>query len=351
MKTAGKCQTNRGAVLPPGRLGWLIVGAPAALLLVALGVLPAAEVKEPKFVLAWGKKGDNAGEFYSPIGIALSKKDEVYVTDLNNARLQKFTADGKYLGGFDLPLDTPKRKTSLAGGIAVDDKGLIYLSFMGQDRVGVYTEEGKLVREWGKRGKGDGEFHQPGGIVLGPDGTVSVADQCNHRVQKFTADGKFLAKWGGYGSEAGQFGGPEAAGSRFAGPHFLALDSKGRLYTTEGVRGRVQQFAPEGKPLSAWGDKGTQPGGFGALKTGYAPNTFGPIAIYVDRHDRVWVSSLNDRVQLFTTEGKYLFGIGGTGNEPGQFARPHGMAVDSKGHLYVADAGNERIQKFEIPDP
>ena len=65
----------------------------------------------------------------------------------------------------------------------------------------------------------------------------------------------------------------------------------------------------------------------------------------------MWVSSLNDRVQLFTPEGKFLLGLGGTGKGPGQFARPHGLAVDSKGNLYVADAGNQRIQKFEVPDP
>lgn len=83
----------------------------------------------------------------------------------------------------------------------------------------------------------------------------------------------------------------------------------------------------------------------------HANLTFGPIGVMVDKHDRVYVSSLNDRVQLFTPEGTYLFGLGGTGNEPGQFVRPHGMTVDSKGHLYVADAGNQRIQKFAIPEP
>jgi sugar lactone lactonase YvrE len=329
-------------------VGLAIAGLLALLL---AGPLPAGDVKEPKLLLTWGKKGDQPGEFYSPIGIAINAKDEVFVTDLNNARLQKFTADGKYLGGFDLPWDNPKRRSSQAGGIALDGKGLIYLSFMAQDRVGVYTEDGKLVREWGKHGTGDSEFRWPGGIVLTPDGTVFVADQGNHRVQKFTTDGKFLGNWGEYGSQPGWFGGMEPAGSRFAGPHFLARDSKGRLYTTEGVLGRVQQLSPEGKPLLAWGDKGTQPGGFGALATPYARHTFGPIAVLVDHHDRVWVSSLNDRVQLFTPEGKYLLGIGATDKEPGQFARPHGMALDSKGNLYVADGGNQRIQKFAIPEP
>ena len=192
----------------------------------------------------------------------------------------------------------------------------------------------------------------PAASSCGRDGTVYVADQCNHRVQKFTTRGEVPGASGASTAPSrGSSAAPEPAGSRFGGPHFLAQDSKGRLYTTEGVLGRVQQFSAEGKPLLAWGDKGDQPGGFGALQTGYAKHTFGPIGVLVDRHDRVWVSSLNDRVQAFTPEGKYLFGIGGTGKEPGQFARPHGMAVDSKGHLYVGDAGNQRIQKFEIPDP
>jgi sugar lactone lactonase YvrE len=326
----------------------------AVLLLLGGGVTFAQEgkeVKEAKFLLAWGQKGDKPGEFYSPIGIAINARDEVYVTDLNNGRLQKFSAGGKHLGGFDLPVDSSKKKSSLVGGIALDDRGLIYLSFMIQHRVGVFTEEGKLVREWGKPGKEDGEFNQPGGILLLGDGTLYVTDQCNHRIQKFTTEGKFLAKWGGHGKEPGQFGAPDAVGSRFAGPHFLAKDSQGRLYTTEGVAGRVQQFSPEGKPLLAWGDKGSQPGGFGALQTPYAKQTFGPIGIMIDKHDRVWVSSLNDRVQAFTPEGKFLLSIGGTGTEPGQLARPHGMAMDSQSRFYVADAGNQRIQKFEIPGP
>jgi DNA-binding beta-propeller fold protein YncE len=240
------------------------------------------------------------GEFYSPIGIAINKKDEVFVTDLNNARLQKFSAEGMYLGGFDLPRDTPKRKSCLIGGIAVDEDGLLYLSFMLQDRVAIYTEAGQLVRQWGKHGAGDGEFHQPGGIVLAPGGTVYVADQCNHRIQMFNTEGRSRGKWGEHGSGPGQFGGNEPAGSRFGGPHFLARDSKGRIYTTEGTLGRVQQFTAEGKPVHAWGDKGSEPGGFGALKTGFSKNTFGPIGVFVDKQDHVWVSSLNDRVQGFT---------------------------------------------------
>ena len=65
----------------------------------------------------------------------------------------------------------------------------------------------------------------------------------------------------------------------------------------------------------------------------------------------MWVSSLNDRVQCFTPDGKFLFGLGGSGSDLGQFTHPKGMVFDSHGNLYAADAGNQRIQKFEIPQP
>lgn len=338
-------------------------------ILISLSTARAADpTAQPKFLLAWGKRGDKPSEFYSPIQIAISKRDEVFVADLNNGRIQKFNTEGKYLGEFELLADKLPRKGTGIGGMALaEDEGpelLIYLSFMNQNRIGVFTESGKLLRQWGRKGdspagwsgdyrqgSGDGEFEQPGGIVLVGDRTLFVTDQCNHRVQKFTREGKFLTKWGEYGDKPGQFGAPEVKGSRFAGPHFLARDSQGRLYTTEGVAGRVQVVSPDGKPLMAWGDKGDQPGGFGAYMTKYAKHSFGPIGVMVDKYDRVWVSSLNDRVQMFTPDGKFVLMLGGHGTEPGKFHRPHGMAMDSQGNLYVVDASNQRVQKFAVPKP
>lgn len=337
--------------------------------LAAVLPCPAAEAAEPAvnvtFLLEWGKKGSAHGEFDSPIGIAINRSDEIFVTDMHNHRVQKFTAEGKFLAAIDIPLDGKSGRGS-GPGIAVDREGHVYVSIMGEHKVRVYSADGKLIRQWGKKGKAAGEFKEPGGIALGRDESVYVADQGNHRVQKFTPEGTFLAEWGEHGSKPGQFGGEEPAGSRFAGPHFLAIDSHGNVYTTEGVLGRVQKFTAEGKFLLAWGDKGDQPGGFGSLKNPYSSNTFGPIGICTDRQDRVWVSSLNNRVQLYSPEGKYLTGLGGRavplldgegkylapkGNEePGQFLMPHAMVVDSRGCLYVVDANHNRIQKFRIGD-
>ncbi len=91
----------------------------------------------------------------------------------------------------------------------------------------------------GQGGKSEGEFDQPGGIAIAKDGTVYVADQVNRRVQRFTTEGKFLGKWGEYGSKPGQFDGVENLKNRTGGPHFLAFDRDGNIFTTEGKLGRV----------------------------------------------------------------------------------------------------------------
>lgn len=304
---------------------------------------------QAKFVREWGRKGDQPGEFSSPIGLAFNARDELFVTDLNNARVQRFSTGGEHLGGFDLPRDMPERNSTIIGGIAIDGEDLVYLSYMNQHKIVVYRPSGDVVREWGRKGPANGEFNQPGGLLFLPDGNLLVADQCNHRLQKFSRTGEYLAQWGGYGSEPGQFDGLGTPGSRFGGPHFVARDSQGRLYTTEGMQGRVQQFAADGTFLARWGDKGDQPGGFGAYTFGNLAHSMGPIGIVIDRHDRVYVSSLNNRVQCFDTQGKFLFGITGTGRANDDLLHPHGMAFDRQGFFYIADSGNQRILKFELP--
>ena len=293
----------------------------------------------PKFLLEWGRKGTNAGEFTSPIGIAIGPRDELFVAEFNANRVQRFTPQGKFLGQFPV-LKNP-------GGIAVDARGRCYVSSMTQHRVGVYETSGQPVAEWGgKQGAADDEFYQPGGMVMGPDGAVWIADQGNHRVLRIAPEGKLRGKFGTHGSAPGQFGGAGSKGSRFGGPQFLAFDRQGNLYTTEAPGGRIQRLDVTGKPLAAWGDNSDAPGGFGGRVKPERTPLPGPIAVWVDRLGRIWVSATNNRVQLFTPEGRYLLTLGGAGDGPGQFRLPHGMATDSQGNIYVADASNQRIQKF-----
>jgi sugar lactone lactonase YvrE len=291
--------------------------------------------------LEWGRRGQGEGEFNACVGIAVGKDDEIFTAEFRNQRVQRFTCEGKVLSAFPVQPH--------AGGLAVDHEGIVFVAHWNSNKVAAYSPDGKLLREWGQKGTADGEFQLPGSIALGPDGLLYVPDQGNSRIQVFTREGKFVRKWGQLGSEPGQFGGGQSPGGRFAGPQFVAFDRTGNVYATDAALDRVQKFTSEGKALAHWGSESAEPGGFGPPpknKDG-TPGMGGPISICVDNHDRVWVSATNNRVQLFTNDGKYLCGLGGEGTEPGRFHLPHGIALDSQGRLYVSDTMNARIQKFD----
>jgi len=337
------------SVEPMSRRTFLGVGALTALASMTRSETELPKAVAPRFLRQWGKEGSDKGEFHAPIGLAVAD-DKLFVADFHNGRVQKFTLDGKFLAAFDVG--------PYAGGLAVDRAGNIIVSHFpgfsagdlkkgGIDKLTVHDASGKFVRQWGKSGKGPGEFDFPGGVAIGPKGRIYVADQTNRRVQVFTPEGKFLFQWGKFGTKPGEFGGNTNPRARTGGPQFLAFDSEGNVYTTEASVGRVQKFTADGKFLLAWGDNSTKPGGFG----GRPKNLPGPIGICVDRRGRLWVSATNNRVQLFDPRGKYLAGIGGKGDGPGQFNVPHGLALDSKDNLYVADTLNHRIQVFATDVP
>ncbi|HVU88871.1 MAG TPA: hypothetical protein VHD36_16225 [Pirellulales bacterium] len=304
----------------------------------------------PKFLCEWGGQGASEGEFNFPIGIAINRADEVFVTDFYNARVQKFSSDGKFLTAFPV--------SAFPGGMAFDREENLYIAHAGippsryeearkRDKIAVFTTAGEPLREWGKFGQGDGEFDMPGGLAISRDDRVYVADQCNRRVQVFDTQGKFLTKWGRKGFEHGEFGGNPHPKAFFAGPTFVAVDEQGNVYTTEAVLGRVQKFSPNGKFLDAWGDNEVAPGKFGGFFGAFEQkNMQGPTGLAFDTKGRLWVNAIGGRIQRFTADGAYQVGFGEEGTKSGQFYAPHGIGIDSHGCLYVVDAFNHRIQKF-----
>ena len=240
----------RSLISSPYSMFWAV-----AIAMTIGGRDPIVIASEPKFILQWGTAGDGPGQFHSPICIAVDKDDKIFVADLNNARVQQFTDNGDFVAQFELPRDEPNRKSSLIGGMTFTSDGLLCLSYMIQHKISIVTQSGEIVRQWGSKGSGNGQFNQPGGIIIRSNGNFVVADQCNHRLQEFTSEGEHIRNIGQHGEKAGQFGSPELPGSRFGGPHFLGQDSQGRMYTSEGAAGRIQQLSSDGAPL---GDVGQQ---------------------------------------------------------------------------------------------
>ena len=67
----------------------------------------------------------------------------------------------------------------------------------------------------------------------------------------------------------------------------------------------------------------------------------------------VWIAdSGNDRIQKFDGNGKFISQFGSSGGtrppyNPGEFKAPSGVTVDAEGNIWVVDTGCHRIQKFD----
>lgn len=259
-------------------------------------------------------------------------------------------------------------------GIDVDGSGNVYVVDTYNHRVQVFSAEGQFLRRWGSDGSGVGQFQNPSGIALGPSGNVYVTDLLINRVQVFSPDGEFLRAWG---SEGGGDG-------RFQGPDGLAVDAAGLVYVADLKNELVQVFGPGGEFLRQWGGRpGESPHdiavgqdgqvyvtkidprvdsprvmaysadgqflvelGFRAIGDGQFHR---PHGIAVDALGNVYVTDLRtNRVLVYNSSGEFLANWGSEGSADGQFDQPQGIAVDMAGNVYVTDSGNHRVQVFAI---
>ena len=86
---------------------------------------------------------------------------------------------------FNLPTD-----------VAFAPNGDIYVSDgYGNARVVKYTRDGKYLLQWGARGSGPGQFQLPHNVAVDAQGRVFVTDRDNRRVEVFDSGGKFLSQW------------------------------------------------------------------------------------------------------------------------------------------------------------
>ena len=164
-----------------------------------------------------GQRGDDETHFNTPSDVITNAKGEIFVTDGH---------------------------APIAG--TIPDK----LDM----RVMKFDAHGKFIKAWGKPGTKPGEFNNPHALALDGQGRLYVADRYNNRIQIFTQDGKFIAEWK-------QFGRP----SRLLHHRRPALCHRRRLHRGHPSRleeGRVDRLAsprrcptascPTTRPAKAW---------------------------------------------------------------------------------------------------
>lgn len=79
-----------------------------------------------------------------------------------------------------------------AGNVAADARGRLYVLDRDQNIVRIYDAGGKQLSTVGRRGKGPGEFAEPGQLGVGTDGSIVVSDNAKRAFVRFDASGKIL---------------------------------------------------------------------------------------------------------------------------------------------------------------
>lgn len=282
----------------PGHVAWnevagVAIGADNLVYVFARGEYPVVVFDmEGDYVSTWGK-----GVFTNPHAITPGPENTFYCTDHFDHTVRWMTSDGK----LKMTLGTPNKPSEIHGGkpfnkptdVAVDqNSGDIFVSdgYM-NSAIHRFSHDGRHVLSWGRPGVDPGEFSLPHNLTIDPDGYVYVADRENHRIQVFDQEGHFQHQY-----------------TNVHRPCALRFGIDGLMYVGElGFGGKVSQLVP----------------------------------------------NIGPRVSIIDKSGNRVAKIGdkGFGVDPGQMTAPHGIAVDSKGNIYLGEvaqtAGKEWLGSVE----
>ena len=260
--------------------------------------------------------------------------------------------------------------------VGTDKNDNVYCFTRGEHPMIVFDSNGNFLRSWG-----EGEYPRAHGVHMGPDDSFYLTDDGGHFVRKCRLeDGKVLLELGVPGTPA-----PYMSGEPFHRCTHTALSPQGDIYVSDGYgNARVHKYAPDGKLLFSWGEPGTDQGQFnivhnictdpdgwvyvadrenhrvqvfdgnGKYETQWV-NMHRASGLCMDHHTptpRFYVGEIGPdmavnidmpgcgpRVSIYTQKGELLARLGHehAGLATGQFISPHGLAVDSRGDIYVGE--------------
>ena len=259
------------------------------------------------------------------------------------------------------------RRMGAPWGIAFGRDGMWAVTDDVNNCVWIFNREDQLIRKFGSRGTGSGEFNRPLGIAFDTNNHLYVTDHINHRVQKIDIGGTYIFQFGVHGVGNGQLKYPlgiivhngklyvtewdnnrisvfqlNGQFSHIIGsghlkyPYYIAVSTNDQLLVADYGHHCISIFTLDGNHV---GKSGTQGTGRGELScpSGIAINMDG--FILVTEHG-------NNRVSIFDKDGVFKHSFGSRGSGHGQFSSPFGLTISPTGDIYICDGGNKRIQVF-----
>jgi len=266
-------------------------------------------------------------DFKEVVDVVVDSQDRVYVFNRGEHPLMVFERDGSFVTAWGEGLFTrPHALTRVLD----DDGEVLYCVDDDGHWVGKFSLDGKLLMSIGTRSQSapaqsGRPFNRPTKVARDPNsGELYISDGYgNARVHKYSADGRHLFSWGDYGTGPGQFN----------LPHSVCTDDEGKVYVADRESHRIQIFDDRGNYVSQWNNM-HRPCGL-HIENGlvYIGQLLSHLAVNAS------YPNIGACVSIHDLAGNSLARLGDVhpGEGPGQFTAPHGIAVDSRGDIYVAE--------------
>ncbi len=245
--------------------------------------------------------GTNAS-FFNPAGLAVDKLGNVYVADTHNNLIRKINPDGLVSTIAGRSPDGSKSnaypyvKLDNPSGIAIDTIGNIYVADAGNDLIRKISFDGKVTDLAGNGNPGaiDGvgsssSFYLPGGIAVDDKGNVYVSDTYNNKIRKINAGGVVTTIAGN--KIKGSNDGKDTSAS-FSHPAGIAVDKTGNIYVADVRNNKIRKINPDGT-VTTFAGTGLR----GALN-GPAMNAsfYNPYGVAVDKDGIVYVADYQNNL-------------------------------------------------------
>lgn len=305
-----------------------------------------------------------SAQFSRPSSIAVDANGTVYVSDYENHVIRKITTAGEVttLAGLALTSGYQDGTGSAALfsypiGLAVDASGTVYVADYGNHVIRKITSEGVVTTFAGtpsqSGGYADGAaalFSSPSGITVDGAGNLYVADSINHLIRKITPEGNVTTVAGIQGVSGSLDG--TGVNASFYRPWGITRDTNGNLYVTDQYNNMIRMISPAGVVTTLAG--ATDFGGLDGV--GSAARFSTPMGISIDQNGSLYVVEFNNsairKIDIATGTVTSFAGdilasgyVDATGIAA-RFRYSQGVAVDSKGVIYVADTYNNMIRKI-----
>ena len=256
------------------------------------------------------------GGFNRPFDAAFAPDGELYAVDWGNHRIQRFSADGDFLGEWG-GYGTGPGELIFPRAVAVTADGAsIVVTNSEGNRLDLFSPEGTHQRSVRPTGTA---FTRPHQTAIAVDGTFWVVDTLNDRVLHLDQTGAVLHEWG-----AGMLNGPKG----------IAVDPIGRVLVSDSGNDRVLAFDEDGVLLAT-------------LTTDVDDPQHLLVSSATGEELVLVVDAGGDRVVALRPDGTSVGALGAVAG-PGQLDGPRGVAMRDDGVVVVADHLNDRLSWWQL---